>query len=170
VCSVQARPGCSAKPVPWPAVSRVFADEVFQFWKWMKPASKLYTRMVESLASKKWDGERDSWAGSAADARIGRRLTQTISSAPTDAAGFQPVRCSSKARGRRAESDGRHQKPLIWGCLAICPGGGAILPARATACTSSMKAITCQQGHRPLCHPHTHVGHCRMAGANWNRT
>lgn len=102
-----------------------FADEGFRI-DIDEAGLKLYTSMVESLASKKWDGERDSWPAALDDQDWSRLTTDHIQCTNRRCAHFNQCVFYKAREGVQKVDVIVTNHDLVLADLAL--GGGAILP------------------------------------------
>ena len=102
-----------------------FADEGFRI-DVDEAGLKLYTRMVEALASKKWDGERDSWPEALEDQDWSRLTTDHIQCTNRRCGHFNQCVFYKAREGIQKIDVIVTNHDLVLADLAL--GGGAILP------------------------------------------
>ena len=102
-----------------------FADEGFNL-EVDEAGLKLYTRMVESLASKKWDGERDSWPEALDDQDWSRLTTDHIQCTNRRCGHFNQCVFYKAREGVQKVDVIVTNHDMVLADLAL--GGGAILP------------------------------------------
>lgn len=102
-----------------------FADEGFRI-DLDEAGLKLYTRMVEALGSKKWDGERDSWPEALDDQDWSRLTTDHIQCSNRRCGHFNQCVFYKAREGVQKVDVIVTNHDLVLSDLAL--GGGAILP------------------------------------------
>lgn len=102
-----------------------FADEGFRI-DIDEAGLKLYTRMVEALGSKKWDGERDSWPEALDDQDWSRLTTDHIQCSNRRCGHFNQCVFYKAREGVQKVDVIVTNHDLVLSDLAL--GGGAILP------------------------------------------
>ncbi len=104
---------------------QIFADDGFRI-DVDEAGLKLYTRMVESLATSKWDGERDSWPEALEDQDWSRLTTDHIQCTNRRCGHFNQCVFYKAREGIQKIDVIVTNHDLVLADLAL--GGGAILP------------------------------------------